>query len=193
MESILLIISGPAGSGKNTVCERLIASNPNIVRAITATTRPPRVGESDGIDYHFLTEDVFKKSIDNGDFYEWASVHGRYYGTQKSEILSKLSSGKDVILIIDVQGARTWKKVAEYDKNLKKVLHSVFIKPASLDTIAERMHLRGDSDEEIKKRLQTAERELQEEQFFEKTIISGTRDEDLVSLNQIYLNLKNQK
>lgn len=190
MDGILLIVSGPAGSGKNTVCERLMASNPNVVRAITSTTRSPREGEKDGLDYHFLTVADFEKSIANGDFYEWAQVHGRYYGTSKKEVLDKLSSGKDVILIIDVQGAKTWREVAKNDSRISSKLHSVFIRPASLDVIKERMTLRGDSAEEIQKRLKTAESELMHEQYFDKTIISASRDEDFESLSKIYNSLR---
>lgn len=190
--AILLIVSGPAGSGKSTVCERLIAESDNLVRAVTSTTRPPREGERDGIDYHFLSKDCFQKGIDCGDFYEWASVHGRFYGTQKSEISAKLASGKDVILIIDVQGASTWNKIADTDENLKKVLHSVFIKPSSLDVVAERMRLRGDSPDEIKKRIETAKKELLEEKHFERTIVSATRDEDFAALQNIYKSFKSK-
>ena len=190
MNSILLIVSGPAGSGKNTVCERLIAENSNILRAVTSTTRKPRAGERDGVDYHFLSIEKFEKSIEMGEFYEWAKVHGNYYGTEKSEILSKLSSGSDVILIIDVQGASTWKKLADSDPKLRGILHSVFIKPASLDVIARRMTLRGDKPEDIARRLETAKCELLEEKNFELSFISGSREQDFESLKRIYLSLK---
>lgn len=190
MNSILLIVSGPAGSGKNTVCERLIAENSNILRAVTSTTRKPRAGERDGVDYHFLSVEEFEKSIEKGEFYEWAKVHGNYYGTEKSEILSKLSSGSDVILIIDVQGASTWKKLADSDPELRGILHSVFIKPASLEVIARRMALRGDNPEDIARRLETAKRELEEEKNFELSFLSGTREQDFESLKRIYLSFK---
>ena len=190
MGGILLIVSGPAGSGKNTVCERLMSENPNIVRAITTTTRAPRDGEKEGRDYFFTTVEDFEKGIERGDFYEWATVHGRYYGTTKAEIISKLESGKDVILIIDVQGARAWREVAKSDAKIAKSLHSVFIKPQSLDVIRERMILRGDDKEDIARRIKTAEQELLEEKHFEKKMISKTRDEDFESLKKIYAELK---
>ena len=190
MDGILLIVSGPAGSGKNTVCERLMSENPNIVRAITTTTRAPRAGEIDGRNYFFTTAEDFERGIARGDFYEWATVHGRYYGTTKAEILSKLESGKDVILIIDVQGARAWREVAKTDAKIAKALHSVFIKPQSLDAIRERMILRGDDKEDIARRLKTAERELLEEKYFENTMLSKTRGEDFESLKKIYSELK---
>ena len=186
MSGILLIVSGPAGSGKNTVCERLMASNNNIVRAITTTTRQARSGEKDGVDYHFLSVEDFEKGIVNGDFYEWAKVHGRYYGTGKKEVLDKLASGSDVILIIDVQGAKTWGEVASKDELIASRLHSVFIRPESLDVIRERMTLRGDEQSDIEKRLQTAKEELAHEKYFEKTIVSATKDDDFFALQKLY-------
>ena len=186
----MLIVSGPAGSGKNTVCERLMSENPNIVRAITTTTRAPREGEKHGRDYFFTTPQEFEKAVERGDFYEWATVHGRCYGTTKAEILSKLESGKDVILIIDVQGARAWREVAKTDAKIAKSLHSVFIKPQSLEEIRGRMILRGDDKEDIDRRIKTAEKELLEEKYFERTMLSKTRDEDFETLKKIYYELK---
>lgn len=186
MGGFLLIVSGPAGSGKNTVCERLIAERQSAARAITTTTRAPRDGERDGVDYYFTTPEAFERGIKNGDFYEWAKVHGRYYGTTKREILDKLSSGKNVILIIDVQGAKTWREAAKSDERIAGRVNSVFIKPASLDVIRERMALRGDSAEEIEKRLQTAKTELGHEKYFDRSIISASRDEDFANMCAIY-------
>jgi Guanylate kinase len=154
------------------------------------TTRSPRDGELDGRDYHFSSVENFEKLIAGGAFYEWALVHGRYYGTLKSEITSKLASGSDVILIIDVQGARMWREVAAVDAEIAKCLHSVFIRPQSLDVIKERMRLRGDVAEEIEKRLETARKEFAEEKYFERTIISGTRDEDYAALKKLYMEFK---
>lgn len=192
MSGILLIVSGPAGSGKNTVCERLMAETPKLIRAITSTTRAPRDGEEHGKDYYFLSEQDFKNKIANGEFYEWAQVHGRYYGTLKDEIISKLESGKDVILIIDVQGAKAWRELALIDERIAKSLHSVFIRPASLDTIRERMALRGDSEEEILKRIETAKKEFLEERYFDISLFSDTKDADFEALKKIYRNFKFQ-
>lgn len=190
MSGILLVVSGPAGSGKNTVCERLMASCKNITRAITTTTRSPRQGEADGVDYHFTTIEKFESAIENGDFYEWAKVHGRYYGTTKSEILTRLESGKDVILIIDVQGARAWREIAKGDEALAKSLKTVFIRPQSLDVVRERMVLRGDEATDIERRIKTAEQELLEEKYFDYTMVSKTKDEDFNSLKKIYESIK---
>lgn len=191
MSGILLIISGPAGSGKNTVSEKLIeVSSGMVTRAVTTTTRPPREGEVDGRDYYFVSPKNFKARIKNGDFYEWAVVHGRYYGTLKSEIAEKLKSGKDVILIIDVQGAKVWREVAALDDAIGKSLHSVFIRPQSLDVIAARMRARGDSEDEIQKRLETAKGEFEQEKYFDRTILSSTREADFAELKNIYDTIK---
>ncbi len=190
MDGILLVVSGPAGSGKNTVCERLMSSCKNITRAITTTTRAPRQGEADGKDYHFVSVEEFESAVKRGDFYEWAMVHGRYYGTSKSEILSKLESGKDVILIIDVQGAKAWREIAKKDAAVAKSLRSVFIRPQSLDVVRERMVLRGDDKEDIERRIKTAERELLEEKNFDFAFVSKTKDEDFISLKNIYEQIK---
>ncbi len=190
MNGILLIVSGPAGSGKNTVCERLMAEYPNVVRAITMTSRAPRTGELDKKDYYFTTAEDFEKRIANEEFYEWAFVHGRYYGTLKSEISSKLESGKDVILIIDVQGAKVWREIAMFEDKISKALHSVFIRPQSLDVIRERMQIRGDDSAEIEKRIETAKKEFEEEKYFENTIISKSKDEDFAALKNLYLSFQ---
>ena len=190
MGGMLLIVSGPAGSGKNTVCERLMRDFPGVTRAVTMTTRPPRDGEADGRDYYFTDVADFESRIEKGEFYEWARVHGRYYGTLKREVAGKLESGCDVILIIDVQGARKWREVALADEKIAASLHSVFIRPASLEVIGERMRMRGDSDCEIARRLETARSEFAEEKYFDRTILSGSRDEDYAALKGIYEGFK---
>src|SRR5436853_5554582 len=102
---LLIVLSAPSGTGKTTLCEQLLDTRPNLTRAITCTTREPRSGEQDGVDYYFLDAATFLKRVQAGNFLEHATVFGNSYGTLKSEVLGKLRQGKDVILNVDVQGA----------------------------------------------------------------------------------------
>src|SRR5580765_8765870 len=104
---LLVLISAPSGGGKTTIIEHLLAARPQMTRAVTCTTRPPRQGEQDGVDYYFLDAASFLKRVQAGNFLEHATVYGNSYGTLKSEVLGKLRQGKDVVLSVDVQGAAT--------------------------------------------------------------------------------------
>ena len=189
--SVMLIISGPAGSGKNTVSERLISEFPQIKRVVTSTSRPPRGAEKDGVDYHFLSPENFVKGIENGDFFEYAKVHDRYYGTSKKAVYEALEKGDDLILIIDVQGAATWRKIAAADKSIGDKTTFVFIAPASVAELRKRLVGRAtESDAEIERRLQTAISEYAAADNFDKKIDSKTRDDDYRALREIYLEAK---
>ena len=102
---LLVVISAPSGGGKTTLCQQLLARRPEMTRAVTCTTRPPRPGEKDGVDYYFLDAESFLKRVQAGNFLEHATVFGNSYGTLKSEVTGKLRAGRDVLLNIDVQGA----------------------------------------------------------------------------------------
>lgn len=189
--SVMLIISGPAGSGKNTVSERLMSEFPQIKRVVTSTSRPPRGAEKDGVDYHFLSPENFVKGIENGDFFEYAKVHDRYYGTSKKAVYEALEKGDDLILIIDVQGAATWRKIAAADKSIGDKTTFVFIAPASVAELRKRLVGRAtESDAEIERRLQTAISEYAAADNFDKKIDSKTRDDDYRALREIYLEAK---
>lgn len=183
-----MIISGPSGSGKTTLCSRMMESfGPQMQRVITATTRPPRAGESSGVDYFFLTPTEFEQRIQAGEFYEWAQVHAHRYGTLKDEIQGKLKKNIDLLLNLDVQGAAAFRVAAETDVLLAKSLITVFIIPESFDQLRHRLRRRGDDDEaEIERRLITAEKELNHGKHFDHRIISGTRNEDFEQLCRIY-------
>src|SRR5882672_12854486 len=128
---LLVLISAPSGGGKTTICQQLLAAQPQMTRAVTCTTRAPREGESDGVDYYFLDAASFLKRVQAGNFLEHATVYGNSYGTLKAEVLDKLRQGRDVLLAIDVQGAAAIRKQAEEDQELKRALVTVFLTPSS--------------------------------------------------------------
>lgn len=106
MAGTLYILTGPSGVGKTTVARKLLAKRPSLKKVVTCTTRSPRSNETDGVDYHFVSEEVFKQMIEAKELYEWAHVYGRYYGSRISDVEALLSTGDDVLMVIDVQGAR---------------------------------------------------------------------------------------
>src|SRR5882672_11005693 len=144
---LLVLISAPSGGGKTTLCQQLLAARRHMTRAVTCTTRPPRKGEQDGVDYFFLDADSFLKRVQAGNFLEHATVYGNSYGTLKGEVLGKLRQGKDVLLNVDVQGAATIRQRAEEDPELKRALVSVFLTPPSLAILEDRLRKRGTDPE----------------------------------------------
>ena len=155
-------------------------------RVITATTRPPRQGEQNGIDYHFLEPSVFANQIKADAFYEWAEVHGHTYGTLKASVDELLRSGTDIILNIDVQGAATFRKAAQ-NKDFPGRLISIFILPPNIEELRKRMCGRGlDAEAIIEQRLHNAKREIATAQEYDHRILSGSPDEDLDAASQIY-------
>src|ERR1700761_5460129 len=150
---LLIVISAPSGGGKTTLCKQLLASNPSMERAVTCTTRLPRESEHDGVDYYFLDATSFLKRVQAGNFLEHATVFGNSYGILKSEVLSKLRQGRDVLLNVDVQGAATIRERAKEDPELRQALVQVFLTPPSLAILEERLKRRGtDSAPVIAKR-----------------------------------------
>jgi guanylate kinase len=177
---LLILISAPSGGGKTTLCQQLLAARPDMTRAITCTTRSPRPGETDGVDYHFLAEADFKKRVQAGEFLEHATVFGRSYGTLRSEVLDKLRSGRDVLLNVDVQGAAAIHVQAAGEPDLKRALVTVFLTPPSVAVLAERLKQRNtDAPEEIQKRLALARQELAQWRHFDYLLISSAIPEDL--------------
>ena len=116
LRPLLILISAPSGGGKTTLCHHLLAARPDLTRAVTCTTRPPRPGEKDGVDYHFLDPVEFERRVQAGDFIEHAMVFGRSYGTLRSELLDKLRAGRDLLLNVDVQGAATIRERAQTER-----------------------------------------------------------------------------
>lgn len=151
---------------------------------ISCTTRPQRPGEENGRDYFFLTEEEFTRRIGAGEFLEHAQVHGRRYGTLKSEVLPALRSGQDVIMDLDVQGAAQLRACA--DPDIRRALVDVFIMPAGLDDLRARLSgRRSESEEELDLRLRNALLEMQHWRHYTYTLISHTREADLAAFRSI--------
>ncbi len=186
---VLIVIAGPAGSGKSTLCDRLVHERPEFSRVVTTTTRPPRAGEINGVHYHFFPPAEFRARIARGEFLEWAQVHGdhedRLYGTLKSSVLDPLAAGQNLVMSIDVQGVDSLRRVAATDRHLRRALTTVFI-VLDHERLVVRMRERAkDHEDEIARRIATAEAELREAAKFDFRIESHTRDEAFAALLQI--------
>lgn len=178
MRGKLIIVSGPSGSGKSTVT-KIVKDKLNIPLSISATTRNPRDGEIDGKDYFFLSKEEFKNKIDNDEFYEYAEVHGNYYGTLKKTVEENLDKGLNVILEIDVQGALI-------AKEKKKDAILVFFRTKDMGILEKRLRDRKtDSEEVIQTRLKNAETELKYEDKYNYTIINENLDDSIQELINI--------
>jgi guanylate kinase len=183
---LLILISAPSGGGKTTLCGQLLKARPEMTRAITCTTREPRPGERDGVDYHFFSAAEFLKRLQAGNFLEHATVYGNSYGILKSELLTKLREGKDVLLNLDVQGAATLRERAESEPELQRALVTVFLTPNSLKVLEQRLRKRGaDAEAVIQKRLAVAKQEVAQWKNFDYLLVSTTKPEDLRRMLEI--------
>ncbi len=153
-KGLLLVLSGPSGAGKGTICQGLLEKRKDLAYSVSCTTRTPRKGEISGVNYIFTDRKNFEDMIKNNGFLEYADVYGNYYGTPRSYVQEQLMAGKDVVLEIDTQGA------LQVKKNFPDGVF-VFIVPPSLDELSKRIYKRGtDSEEVIKRRLRAATSEL---------------------------------
>ena len=177
----LFIVSSPSGGGKTTLIRRLLADPPGkpLHFAVSHTTRPMRAGEAEGREYHFVSVSEFQKMVQREEFLEHNEVHDNIYGTSKAEVLPRLASGEDVILDIDVQGARDVRKV--YPDAVM-----IFIVPDSQPELQRRLRLRGlDEEEAIRKRLINAAKEIQEASEYQYVIVNDDLDRATLELQSI--------
>jgi len=183
LDPVLLVVAGPAGSGKSTLCERLVAAGLGFSRVVTSTTRAPRAGEVNGVHYHFFTPAQFDAKVAAGEFLEWAWVHGdRRYGTLASSVLGPLLLGKSLVVSVDVQGVESLRRISGKNPFLARVMSTIFI-VVDHERLEARMRERGKDDEaEIARRMATAEAELREAGKFDYVIESRTRDDDFAAL-----------
>ena len=188
MNSIALVISGPAGVGKTTLCDRLLLDyETQLTRVITVTTRHPREGEVDGKDYLFISKLEFEDLIEVDAFIEYAQIHDNYYGSLKKTFLELFQKDQDVLLNIDIQGTASLKNLESSYPFLKNRVISVFVMPKSLNELRDRLKTRNlDTIEEIEKRLTTAANEIKSNGIFDYTIESSTKEKDYKRLVEIY-------
>ncbi|MCX8030135.1 MAG: guanylate kinase [Thermodesulfovibrionales bacterium] len=178
-KGIIFVISAPSGTGKTTLCKKLLELCPAIKLSISFTTRKPRAGEEHGRDYFFVDENTFKEMVTRGDFLEWALVHGNFYGTSLIKTKELLEKGFDLLFDIDVQGGKSVKQ--QYPEAVL-----IFILPPSLKSLQERLAGRmTDSEDEIIRRLRKAKEEIVEYRNYDYVIFNNRVDEALAQLKAI--------
>jgi guanylate kinase len=176
----LFIISAPSGAGKTTLVKAVLQQFRDVLYSISYTTRKPRADEQDGIDYHFISKQDFKKGINKGRWAEWAEVYGNYYGTSAEFIEKSLSSGCDILLDIDVQG--TLQILKHYPDSV-----TIFILPPSMNALRKRLEMRGsDSQAVIEKRLFNAKKEMAQKKMYRHIIVNDILSEAIKELSAIF-------
>lgn len=178
-----MVLAGPAGSGKTTLCERMVAEAPGFSRVVTTTTREPRPGEVNGVHYHFFSDEEFDRRLAEDEFLEWARVHtaDRRYGTLASSVLDPLAAGQSLIINVDVQGVENFRNAAKAKPLLARHMGTVYIDVPILE-LRQRLVGRGESEAEIECRMVTAKQEQQEREKFDYVITSSSKEADFEAL-----------
>ena len=167
-KGLLVLVSGPSGTGKGTVCNLLREKHPELAYSISATTRQPRPGEVDGVNYYFYAKAKFEAMIEAGELLEWANVYGNYYGTPKQAVLDRLEAGEDILLEIDTQGALNVMEA------MPEGLY-VFLLPPSLEELEKRLRGRGtETEESIARRLGAAKEEIGRAVKYRYVVVNDT-------------------
>lgn len=178
-KGLLLVVSGPSGAGKGTICKALLARNPQIQISVSATTRNPRAGEVDGINYHFITRDTFEARIAEDGFIEHARVYDNYYGTPKANVMAALEAGEDMLLEIDIQGAM------QVRERMPDGIY-VFILPPSMSELKNRIIKRGsETEESLNKRFASAYQEIDFIKKYDYYIINDDLENAVTTLESI--------
>lgn len=171
----IFVISAPSGAGKTTLCERLLKVLPDLKMSVSHTTRKPRPGEKDGVNYFFVDKKTFEEMIANEEFIEWAEVYGNFYGTSKKVIFDLIKEGYDILLDIDTQGAKNIRKL--YPESVL-----IFILPPSLEELQRRLLLRNENKDIIEKRLSKACEEISQYKFYDYIVINDDIEKALNDL-----------
>lgn len=180
----LVVICAPSGTGKSTLLEKLKAEFPRLQWSVSCTTRPIRVGERDGVDYHYIPREKFENLISENDFIEWAMVHSNYYGTSKHFVDQGLLTGSEMLFDLDVQGADAMKKIYGDQAQV------IFIKPPSLDALEKRLKGRGtDSESVIQERLKNARSEILRAEDYDHLVINDDVEKAYQDLKRIVSSL----
>ena len=185
-KGLLLVVSGPSGAGKGTLCKALLNKNDQIKLSVSATTRKPRNGEVHGVNYFFIEKEEFTKMIENGEFLEYAQIYDNFYGTPKAAIIECLEKGQDVILEIEMQGARQIKEV--YPEGV-----FIFVLPPSLEELKSRIVGRGtETQEEIEKRFSCAFEEINQIVNYDYFIVNEDIEKSVSDVEAIICAEKNK-
>lgn len=176
---LLFIVSAPSGTGKTTLVERLVQVLPNLRMSRSYTSRPMRMGERDGVDYHFVARATFEAMVDGGAFLEWADVFGNLYGTARADVEQALGEGQDVVLVIDVQGARQVRACGADHT-------AIFVLPPSFEALESRLRKRSaDTEAQMQRRLATARSEAVHYSDYDYVVVNDALEPTVVRLQEI--------